>query len=116
MRGEFVELIPHRRIVFTLGWEPADGAPPVAPGSTTVTITLAADNGGTMLTLRHSGLPPTARDMHRSGWSHYLPALASAAGRPDAHAQGGYSLGMQGSGAPAPPRSAPTSDSATATE
>lgn len=31
MRGEFVELIPHRRIVCTLGWEPADGAPPVPP-------------------------------------------------------------------------------------
>ena len=41
MRGEFVELIPCQRIVFTLGWEPADGAPPVAPGSTTVTVTLA---------------------------------------------------------------------------
>src|SRR5207244_363240 len=51
MRGAFVELTPHRRIVFTLGWEPADGAPPVPPGSSTVTITLAAGNGGTILTL-----------------------------------------------------------------
>jgi uncharacterized protein YndB with AHSA1/START domain len=58
MRGEFVELIPYRRIVFTLGWEPADGAPPVAPGSTTVTITLTEDDGDTILTLRHTGLPP----------------------------------------------------------
>jgi uncharacterized protein YndB with AHSA1/START domain len=32
MRGEFVELVPYRLIVFTLGWEPAEGAPPVAPG------------------------------------------------------------------------------------
>jgi uncharacterized protein YndB with AHSA1/START domain len=89
MRGEFVELIPYRRIVFTLGWEPADGAPPVPPGSSTVTITLAAGKGGTILTLRHTGLPPAARDMHRSGWSHYLPVLGSAAGRPGAQAQRG---------------------------
>lgn len=89
MRGEFVELIPYRRIVFTLGWEPADGAPPVPPGSSTVTITLAAGNGGTILTLRHTKLPSAARDMHRSGWSHYLRALASAAGWPGPQAQGG---------------------------
>jgi len=80
MRGEFVELVPYRRIVFTLGWEPADGAPPVPPGSTTVTITLAEDDGDTILTLRHTGLPPAARHMHRSGWAHFLPMLASAAG------------------------------------
>jgi uncharacterized protein YndB with AHSA1/START domain len=78
MRGEFVELIPHRRIVFTLGWEPAEGAPPVAAGSSTVTLT--EDDGDTILTLRHTGLPPVARELHRSGWSHFLPGLAGAAG------------------------------------
>ena len=80
MRGEFVELIPYRRIVFTLGWEPAEGAPPVAPGSSTVTVTLIEDDGDTILTLRHIGLAPVARDMHRSGWSRFLPRLAGAAG------------------------------------
>jgi len=81
MRGEFVELVPYRRIVFTLGWEPAPGAPPVAPGSTTVTVTLTEDGGDTILTLSHTGLPPAARDQHVSGWSHFLPVLASAAAR-----------------------------------
>jgi uncharacterized protein YndB with AHSA1/START domain len=80
MRGEFVELIPYRRIVFTLGWEPAEGAPPVAPGSSTVTVTLTEDDGDTILTLRHTGLPPVARGLHRSGWSHFLPELVGAAG------------------------------------
>jgi uncharacterized protein YndB with AHSA1/START domain len=89
MRGEFVELVPCRRIVFTLGWDPADGAPPVAPGSSTVTITLTEDDGETILTLRHTGLPPAARDQHRAGWSHFLPMLADAAGRPGAQAREG---------------------------
>jgi len=81
MRGEFVELVPYRRIVFTLGWEPGPGAPPVAPGSTTVTVTLNEDGADTILTLSHTGLPPAARDQHVSGWSHFLPMLASAAAR-----------------------------------
>lgn len=34
MRGEYVELVPHERIVFSFGWEPTDGAPSIAPGST----------------------------------------------------------------------------------
>jgi hypothetical protein len=52
----------------------------VAPGSSTVTVTLTEDDGDTILTLRHTGLPPVVRDMHRSGWSHFLPGLAGAAG------------------------------------
>src|SRR3954447_23241959 len=31
MRGQYVELVPHERIVFTFGWDPGEGAPPVAP-------------------------------------------------------------------------------------
>ena len=31
MRGAFVELVPHERIVFTFGWEPTDGAAPGPP-------------------------------------------------------------------------------------
>ena len=57
MSGEYVELVPHERIVFSFGWEPGNGAPAVAPGSTRVEVTLAADAGDTILTLRHSGLP-----------------------------------------------------------
>ena len=37
-RGQFVELVPHRRVVFTYGWERADVGIP--PGSTTVEIDL----------------------------------------------------------------------------
>jgi uncharacterized protein YndB with AHSA1/START domain len=36
--GRFVELVPHRRLVFTYGWE--DGLMGVPPESTTVEIDL----------------------------------------------------------------------------
>src|SRR5919198_2261196 len=55
-RGEFVEITPHRRIVFTWGWE--GDASPVPPGSTTVVIELEPHETGTRLRLTHSGLQP----------------------------------------------------------
>lgn len=78
MRGEYVELVPHERIVFSFGWEPTDGAPDIAPGSTRVEITLTADAGDTIMTLRHTGIPAAHADDHESGWAHFLPLLADA--------------------------------------
>lgn len=78
MVGEYVELVPHERIVFTFGWEPTDGAPDVAPGSTRVEITLTAEAGDTIMTLRHTGLPATFADEHHAGWSHFLHLLVDA--------------------------------------
>ena len=79
MRGEFLELVPYERIVFSFGWEPTDGAPAIAPGSTRVEVTLAADDGDTILTLRHTGIPAPLADEHRKGWEHFLPLLANVA-------------------------------------
>ena len=79
MRGEYVELVPHERIVFTFGWDPTAGAPDVPPGSTRVEVTLTADGSDTILALRHTGLPLASTDEHRGGWSHFLPLLATAA-------------------------------------
>ena len=81
MRGQFVELVPHERIVFSFGWDPTDRAPAVAPGSTQVEITLTRDGDDTILALRHTGLPPSIASDHRSGWAHFLPILAAHAGR-----------------------------------
>lgn len=84
MEGEFVELVPHERLVFSFGWASTDGAPSVAPGSTRVEVTLAADAGGTLLTLRHFGLPAPHADEHHAGWGHFLGVLAdTAAGSQD---------------------------------
>lgn len=79
--GEYVELVPDRRVVFTYGWERAEVAIP--PGSTTVEIDLEpAAGGGTRLTLVHRGLEPFAADAHAGGWVHYLTRLATAATGP----------------------------------
>jgi uncharacterized protein YndB with AHSA1/START domain len=80
MRGEYVELVPHERIVFTFGWEATDGAPAVAPGSTRVEVTLTPHGDDTILVLRHTGIPAAQRDEHRSGWEHFLAVLAAGAG------------------------------------
>ena len=79
MRGEYVELIPHERIVFTFGWHAHEHAPAVEPGSNRVEITLTSDDGDTIMTLRHTGLPPAEAGRHDEGWAHFLPSLAMAA-------------------------------------
>lgn len=80
MRGEYVELVPHERIVLSFGWDPTEGGPAIAPASTLVEITLTPEGDDTILTLRHTGLPAAVRDDHRAGWQHFLPLLAGAAG------------------------------------
>lgn len=75
-RGEFVELEPGRRVVFTWGWE---GHAEVPPGSSTVEIVLVATPSGTRLTLTHSGLPNGEIPAHTAGWKLYLPQLGDAA-------------------------------------
>src|SRR5690349_7448714 len=76
--GEFVEVDPPNRVVFTWGWE--EGENPVAPGSSTVEIELAAEGDGTRLRFVHRGLPTSASvDSHGHGWDHYLPRLGVAA-------------------------------------
>ena len=76
-RGEYVEVVPYSRVVFTWGWE-ADGSP-VPPGSSTIEVTLTPDGDETAVRLRHLGLPAPARDLHAEGWEHYLARLATAA-------------------------------------
>ncbi len=76
-RGEFVELVPHRRIVFTWGWEEEEN--PLRPGTSTVEVTLEPNGSGTLLRLRHDGLPEIAIAGQSDGWEHYLDRLATAA-------------------------------------
>ena len=76
--GRFVELVPHRRLVFTYGWE--DGRMGVPPGSTTVEIELSEEDGVTTLRLTHRGLPPAAVADHERGWAYFLGRLRDTAG------------------------------------
>jgi uncharacterized protein YndB with AHSA1/START domain len=85
-RGEFVELDPPHRLVYTWGWEAGeDGPGPVPPGSSTIEIELTPSGGGTALRFTHSGLPGSeSADSHGHGWDHYLGRLevAGAGGDP----------------------------------
>jgi uncharacterized protein YndB with AHSA1/START domain len=73
--GEFRELDPPHRVVMTWGWENNDAVP---PGSTTVEITLTPDGAGTILRLRHHGLPSEIeKGSHQGGWDLYMGKLAA---------------------------------------
>ena len=77
VRGEFVEIDPPRRVVYTWGREEGDSMP---VGSTMVTFELELENGGTRVRLRHDGLPSAQEvEQHDTGWDHFLPELAKVA-------------------------------------
>ena len=74
--GEYVEVDPPRRVVFTFGWEDDEVVP---PGSSTIEITLEPSGSGTLVRLEHSGLPEDRTAQHGEGWVHYLERLEVAA-------------------------------------
>lgn len=79
--GEFVEIKPPKRLVFTWGWT---NDPAVPPGSARVEVTLEPERGGTRVVLRHHGLPSAEQiNHHRHGWQQYLERLALRASGTD---------------------------------
>jgi uncharacterized protein YndB with AHSA1/START domain len=80
--GEFVEIDPPRRLVYTWGWE-GEGNP-VPPGSSTIEFELEPSGKGTLLRFRHSNLPSDeSAASHGHGWDHYLGRLAVVTGGGD---------------------------------
>jgi uncharacterized protein YndB with AHSA1/START domain len=78
--GEYVELDPPRRLVFTWGWEKTDSPTAIKPGSSTIEVELAPEGDGTRLRFVHRDLPSSAAvESHSHGWDHYLPRLEIAA-------------------------------------
>jgi uncharacterized protein YndB with AHSA1/START domain len=75
--GEFIEVVPDRRVVFTFGWD--EPGHPIPAGSTTVEFTLTPEGDKTRVRLVHSGLPADAVSDHTGGWDHYLGRLATVA-------------------------------------
>lgn len=83
--GEYVEVDPPGRLVFTWTWErPND----YADHDTLVTVDFAAAAGGTDLTVTHERFPDgIMRDKHEHGWTGCLARLtrlvAAGLARPD---------------------------------
>ena len=72
--GEFLEISPPNRLVFTWGWT---NDPAVPPGTTRVVVTLQPEDGGTRVVLRHHDLPDDKQaGHHQEGWEFYLGRLA----------------------------------------
>jgi uncharacterized protein YndB with AHSA1/START domain len=87
--GEYVELDPPNRLVFTWGWEGDYASTP--PGSSTVEVTFRPDGDGTLVRLVHTDLPSAeAAEAHAVGWDQYIARLVIAAAGgdpgPDPHA------------------------------
>jgi uncharacterized protein YndB with AHSA1/START domain len=80
--GEYVEVVPNEKVVFTFGWDQEGHGIP--PGSTTVEISLHPEGDKTRVRLVHRGLPDDAITDHGDGWAHYLGRLAIAATGGDA--------------------------------
>jgi uncharacterized protein YndB with AHSA1/START domain len=76
-RGEFIELDPPNRVVFTFGWEGDTSI--VKPGTSTVEVSLTADGEGTLMRFSHRDLPEDSRGSHGHGWDHYFERLVIAA-------------------------------------
>jgi uncharacterized protein YndB with AHSA1/START domain len=79
--GEFVEVVPNQRVVFTFGWDEPDH--PIPARSTQIEITLIPDGDKTCVRLVHRGLPEDAISDHTGGWDHYLERLAAVVGGDD---------------------------------
>ena len=70
--GEYLEIEPNRRLVYTWGWEGPERA------ETLVTLQFAAKENGTELTLTHERFATEeARDKHQFGWNGCLDKLQS---------------------------------------
>jgi uncharacterized protein YndB with AHSA1/START domain len=83
-KGEYVEVRPPSRVVFTWGWEQIEGLPEgmdgLLPGTSTVVVELEADGDGTILRLRQSGLrTDPEKEVHIGGWEQTLDRLVKVA-------------------------------------
>src|SRR3954470_2963158 len=86
-RGEFVEIDPPHRLVYTWGWEDGGSATSVPSGSSMIEFDLVPEGSATLLRFRHSGLPSAqSAASHVHGWHHYFARLATvpAGGDPGA--------------------------------
>ncbi len=74
--GEFVELVPGKRVVMTWGWENDMGV-----HDTLLTANFHTADGGTLIELLHEKLPSQkSADSHTQGWTSCLANLEARIG------------------------------------
>src|SRR5260370_28512367 len=65
IEGTYLEVVANRKVVFTWG-----GVEGLKPGQSTVEFLLEPDGKGTLVRLRHYGLPEPTVESHRRGWAY----------------------------------------------
>lgn len=76
VRGRYLEVEPPSRLLISWGHAGSERLP---PGGSRLEVLLQAENGGTTVTIHHSGLPEPETHGHRRGWRHFLDELAAVA-------------------------------------
>src|SRR5437016_13558100 len=74
IEGTYQEVLPNKKVVFTWG-----GVEGLRPGQSTVEFLLEPDDDGTLVRLRHYGLPQPTVESHRRGWVHSAPVNLTTA-------------------------------------
>lgn len=87
--GEYREIVPKRKIVYTDNFSDAKGNVVPAsyygmqgdwPPELIVTVTFEEDGGKTKMTLRHDGIPPDTMSDCEAGWRGSFDKLAESLG------------------------------------
>jgi uncharacterized protein YndB with AHSA1/START domain len=79
VRGAYLEVDRPRRLTITWGHAGSEHLP---PGSSTLEVTFAPTDEGTLVSIVHRDLPELEAEQHATGWTHFLNRLSIAgAGR-----------------------------------
>ena len=84
VEGRYIEVDRPRRLVISWGRR---GSREMPPFSSTLEVVLSPEDGGTRVSIVHSGLPDSELPRHALGWAHYLGRLQvfGSGGVPEAH-------------------------------
>ena len=77
VRGDYSEVEPPRRLVFTWNWEDDDGP---AVGEDTVAVDFEPEHGATLVTVAHTSQAHAPDDGTEQGWNDVLERLAGLLG------------------------------------
>jgi len=76
VRGRYLAVDRPHRLLISWGHAGSDRLP---PGASTLEVILTPRDGGTTVTVVHTGLPAPEARQHRLGWAHFLERLVTAA-------------------------------------